>query len=365
MLKILLMGGTGAMGNHLKDILLEKGNEVYITSRSHHDDRGNLHYLQGNALDRNFICPVLESQPWDAIVDFMIYSTESFKTFSKTLLSSTKQYVFISSARVYSNHDSLITEETPRLLDISDDKDYLNTDEYALRKAREEDVINQSGFHNYTIIRPYITYSENRLQLGDLEHSSWLYRALSGRTIVFSKDVANHITTLTYGRDVAYGIAASIGNEKAYGHAFHITSPDSFKWRMVLEIYLDAIEKVTGNRPKVKMIARSLKLLDKKSQYQVKYDRLFDRQFDNTKILALTGDFQFTEVKEGLTKCISEYVKNWKETKPSYLEEAERDILTHEYIPFRNIDTFRNKVIYFVCRYLRMSDLLRKIAKSN
>lgn len=360
MLKILLMGGTGAMGSHLKDILLEKGHDVYITSRSHHEDKGNLHYLQGNALDKAFISPVLESQSWDAIVDFMIYTTESFKTFSKTLLSSTKQYVFISSSRVYSNHDAVITEETPRLLDISEDGDYLKTDEYALKKAREEDIIRKSGLRNYTIIRPYITYSENRLQLGDLEHRNWLFRALSGRTIVFSKDVFSHYTTLTYGKDVASGIASIIGKVEALGQAFHITTPEAILWSDVLEIYLKAIESRTGIRPKVKMIEKSMKLSDESSKYQILYDRLYDRRFDNSKIKQFY-DGDFVAPKDGLAKCISEYVKRWKSTKVSYLEEAERDIITHEHIPLKEINTFRNKIIYISCRYFRMSKILRKI----
>ena len=40
-------------------------------------------------------------------------------------------------------------------------------------------------------------------QLGVLEKELWLYRALNGRTIVFSKDIAEKSTTLTYGYDVA------------------------------------------------------------------------------------------------------------------------------------------------------------------
>lgn len=364
MLNILILGGTGAMGVHLKDCLLEAGHEVYITSRSAHKSEGRLHYFCGNAMDSGFINQVLNSQSWDAIVDFMVYDTDLFKTRCESLLSATRQYVFISSSRVYSNHDKYITEETPRLLDVSNDIEYLATDEYALRKAREEDILKNSGYTNYTIIRPYITYSENRLQLGDLEHSNWLYRALAGRTIVFSKDVANHYTTLTYGKDVAYGIAVLIGKTEAFGQAFHITSSTSILWKDVLEIYLNAIEKCTGVRPKVKMIDKSMKLSDESSKYQILCDRLYDRRFDNSKIQHFIKR-EFMTPQEGLPKCINEFVKNWKSTKISYLEEAERDIITQEHIPLREIDTLRNKIIYISCRYFRMSNVLRRIVMLN
>lgn len=64
---------------------------------------------------------------------------------------------------------SLINEETPRLLDMIKDEEYLNTDEYALSKARQENILHEAGCNNWTIIRPYITFSETRLHLGYLK----------------------------------------------------------------------------------------------------------------------------------------------------------------------------------------------------
>ena len=43
-MNILLLGGTGAMGISLCEILNEQGNTIYVTSRSHHADYGNVHY---------------------------------------------------------------------------------------------------------------------------------------------------------------------------------------------------------------------------------------------------------------------------------------------------------------------------------
>ena len=66
-----------------------------------------------------------------------------------------------------------ITEETPRLLDVCKDADYLKTDEYALAKAREENILFCSGKKKRTIIHPYITYNTERLQLGAIEKDIW------------------------------------------------------------------------------------------------------------------------------------------------------------------------------------------------
>ena len=60
-----------------------------------------------------------------------------------------------------------------------------------------------SCLKNWTIIRPYITFSDARLQLSCLEKEYWLKRVLDNKPIVFSKDLANKTTTFTCGNDVA------------------------------------------------------------------------------------------------------------------------------------------------------------------
>jgi nucleoside-diphosphate-sugar epimerase len=54
-MKILLLGGTGAMGIPLTNILSADGmNIVYVTTRSPKLSRDNVIYFQGNAREANF-----------------------------------------------------------------------------------------------------------------------------------------------------------------------------------------------------------------------------------------------------------------------------------------------------------------------
>lgn len=133
------------------------------------------------------------------------------------------------------------------------------------------------------IIRPYITFSENRLQLSPVEKEFWLQRALAGKTIFFSRDLADKYTTLTYGYDVARGIASILVNEKAYGEAFHITANESHKWGDLLDVYTDIIKKKVGHQPKVKMLNEWSPIIGG-NPLQVKWDRLYNRRFNNDKI---------------------------------------------------------------------------------
>lgn len=83
------------------------------------------------------------------------------------------------------NSEKTLNEYSPRLLNVSQDKQYLATDEYALCKAGQENILKSHTKINHTIIRPYITFSEIRLQLGVYEKESWLYRAMQKKSIIF------------------------------------------------------------------------------------------------------------------------------------------------------------------------------------
>ena len=174
-MKILILGGTGAMGVHLVNLLSSNPNcRITVTSRSRREGKDNVSYVQGNGHDIAFLNTLLKDK-YDVIVDFMNYHTEEFRERYRILLNACGQFVYLSSSRVYADSDSPITEESPRLLDVTTDAEYLRTDEYALAKARQENLLRESEHKNWTIIRPYITYSEIRLQLGVLEKEAWLY----------------------------------------------------------------------------------------------------------------------------------------------------------------------------------------------
>ncbi|MGX2971445.1 NAD-dependent epimerase/dehydratase family protein [Helicobacter sp. T3_23-1059] len=289
-MKILLLGGTGAMGAHLARILADMGNEVHITSRrkfanNKSDFAPNIHYICGNAHDLDFVLGLLDSHKYDCVVDFMIYATIEFLDRVELLLGKCVHYVFLSSARVYASSDELLREDSPRLLDISKDKEYLATDEYALTKARQENILAHAHKGNYTIIRPYITFSEIRLQLGVYEKESWLYRAMQGKSIVFFKDIATHYTTMTYALEVARAIAVICGNANAYGQTYHIASEKAVKWEEILAIYQKVLQNELGRE--IKVVFANLYEFFGKNAYQVIYDRLFDRKFDSSKINAL------------------------------------------------------------------------------
>lgn len=347
-MEVLILGGTGAMGIHLIEYLVAKGIFVTVTSRKDRDSAEYVTYVKGNAHDVNFLTTLLERKRWDVIVDFMVYSTEEFRDRAELLLKSTKQYIFLSSARVYADSKEAITEDSSRLLDVSQDKKFLQTDEYPLSKAREENILFESAYKNWTIIRPYITFSEIRLQLGVFEKEDWLYRALHGRTIVFSNDIAEKYTTLTYAFDVVNAMVQLMGNDKAHGEVFHITSDKAYTWNEILAVYLDVLEEKLSYRPKLLMLEKSITFKFGHPQYSVLYDRYYNRVFDNQKIKRFIEPDAFYDVKTGIRNCLQNFLVHPVFRGISWYLEALNDRVSGCRTPLHEIPSFYHKIGYLL-----------------
>lgn len=354
MKKVLLLGGTGAMGKALVDLLDKTQMEVYVTSRKAHTS-DTLHYIQGNAHDIEFLDSLLEMEAWDSIVDFMNWKLEEFQVIAQKILPKTKQYVFISSARVYAQVDGLITEDSPRLLDVCDDADYVASNEYAIAKAKEENLLIQSDYRNWTIVRPSLTYNDNRMQFALWEKEEWLYRALQGRSIIFPKNMMNVKTTMSHGRDVSAAIAKLVCNEAAYGETVHIAGAKSMTWAEILDVYVQAIKDNTGKEVKVHYI-EDWQAISKKCCrfYQAKYARIVDRQFSSEKIMQLTNnEVYFVSPEEGLTECIKSFLDSDANFNTiSWRIEAICDSIAGEKTKLKEFHSAKRKCAYLVMRYL-------------
>lgn len=310
---ILILGGTGAIGNHLVEILKTTENIVYVTSRKNRENEGNIQYLKGNAHDVFFINNILNTKKFDVIVDFMYYSNSEFAEKTSLYLKNVRQYICLSSCRVYANSKNAISEESPKLIDIIKNEEYLKGSDYSIEKCRLEDILQSSDYYNWTIVRPYITYSERRLQLGIYELSDWYYRVCHRRSIQISKNIAESYTTLTYGYDVALGIFSLIGKDSALGNDYNITCSRPIKWKHVLEIYADEIFKSKGIDVKYKVTDKDIFSSIGIDDAQVKYDRIYNRVFDNQKISLMCDTNLFLNAEDGLRNCIRVFLQQYSD----------------------------------------------------
>lgn len=321
--KVLVLGGTGAMGVYLVPELLKMGYRVHVAAldglESLPPDNPQLSCTKCNAKDEGALCELLKEN-YDAIVDFMLYGTEEFRARYQLFLENTDHYIFLSSYRVYAGNQIPITEESPRLLDVSEDLEFLASEDYALYKAREEDILNQSTFSNWTAVRPAITYSKRRFQLTTLEAALVVRRAFQGKTLILPKEAMPVQGTMTWAGDVAKMIARLVLNKQAYRECFTVSTAEHHTWEEIAGYYesLIGLKYITVDTDTfIDVIAEGSKY----ARWQLQYDRMFDRVIDNRKILSVTGLRQadFMPLYDGLKQELSALPRNtdWSNT-PHY-----------------------------------------------
>ena len=307
--KVLVLGGTGAMGTYLVPLLADMGCQVHVVALDKKDDvPPNIRYEQANAMDDDYLRKILQND-YDAIVDFLIYPTKHFAVRYKLLLENTSHYIYLSSYRVYADSQGPITETSPQLLDVSDNEHFLSTDDYSLAKARQEDILEQSGFDNWTVVRPAITFSKLKYQLVTLEANIVVARAMQKRPIVLPRDALSIQGTMTWAGDVARMLARLLFNPVAYREAYTVSTAEHHPWAEIAGYYHDLIglEYAAVDTQTYLEILGSPDLKSPRS-YQLHYDRYFNRIVDNSKILQATGLKQadLMPLKQGLARELAE-----------------------------------------------------------
>jgi nucleoside-diphosphate-sugar epimerase len=95
-MNILITGGTGAMGTPLiKTLSEDDGNNIFVTSRSSHPDKGNVHFLKGDATEASFLKEVLSDRHYDVLVDFVGHKDDEFEALASFILNSVNIYIYI------------------------------------------------------------------------------------------------------------------------------------------------------------------------------------------------------------------------------------------------------------------------------
>lgn len=311
--KILVMGGTGAMGMYLVPLLSSMGYTVDVPSLivpTTEDE--HIHYFYANCKDPQILDSLLAND-YEAIYDFLIYPGHEFEAVYEKLLQHTKHYIFFSTYRVYAG-ESPITESSPRLLDVSTNKEFLAVaeHEYSLYKAMAEDVLRKSAYKNYTIVRPSITYSKERFQLVTCEADTVVHRAMAGKTLLLPETAISVQGTMTWAGDTARMLAAILLNENAYGETYTLATAEHHAWGEIAEYYRDLI----GLKYEFIPEEDYLSLFGAGNPfpgYQLRYDRLFERKIDNTKILTLAGmkQSELMPLYEGLKKELGALPKDF------------------------------------------------------
>jgi len=289
-MKILFIGGTGLISSACSELAIARGHELFMLNRStstRHPLPDGATLLKGDAhADETQLASLLAAQRFDVVVDWIAYTVEDIERDVRLFKGRTKQFVFISSASAYQKPPKhyLITEETP----LENPYWRYSQDKIACEKRLMEEYRN-NGFP-VTVIRPSLTYGPSQIPLIG---ASWLHpytvidRMKRGQKVIVPGD-GTSLWVLTWNGDFAKGLIGLLGNEKASGEAFQITSDEVLSWDQIfLEVYeaLDVAPSVV-HIPSDLIVAH-----DPDKLGSLIGDKIHSAVFDNSKIKRFVPDF--------------------------------------------------------------------------
>lgn len=308
---VLLIGGGGTLGTYTAQELLRLGCSVdIICLEDKISDNEKLCFYKGYAT-QEYLENFLRNKRYDGIVNFIHYpEVEDYRPIHSLLIKHTGHLIFLSSYRVYADLKHPITEDAPMLLDVTADKEFLETEKYAISKAKCEKFLRSAeGVGNWTIVRPVISFSSIRFDLVICYGQKIIEKTRAGEPIVLPEQAKNLVAGLDWAGNTGKIIANLLFKKETYGEAYTISSAQNLTWGEVAELYTGLIGARFEWVDLDTFWQRGEEDISKK--YMLLYDRLYDRTIDNSKVLKASGlkDSDFVSIREGLKTELQKVVK--------------------------------------------------------
>lgn len=304
-MKIAIIGGTGTLSRSLVNVTYHKGWDITIINRGNHlvNIPPSVEIVKTDIFGRQ-IAKMLDGKTFDVVIDFVSRRPEDIDKVFPLFASRCIQYVFISTACVYrrADQDMPIKENSVK---PNENWDY-NIEKYECEKSLIK-LCKQFSI-KYTIIRPYITYDDERIPFGIAPayryHRTIIERIKHGKPMFIWGD-GQTPTTATYVEDFSKALVGLIANKKAYNEAFHITSN---RTNRIIDV-LNELYKNIGAKPEIVEISPET-ICKEMPNYagMMKGDRMLPAIFDNSKICQVVTDAHFdTTLEMGVKKILNYY----------------------------------------------------------
>ena len=285
--RVLFIGGTGVISAVCAQQAVEAGFDLFLLNRGRTATRpvpGAAHVLTGDIRDPQAVREALAGLEFDVVVDYLAFTPDQVRFDLEMFRGRIGQYVFISSASAYQTPPARlpVTESTPlRNPYWQYSRDKIACEDLLVRAYRDE------GFPA-TIVRPSHTYDYTSLPL----QGGWtvIDRMRRGAPIVVHGDGTSP-WTLTHHTDFARAFAGLLGEPRAIGDSFHITSDETLTWNQIAGILAAA----AGAEPRIVHVPSDVvAALDPEWGASLLGDKAHPLVFDNSKIKSLVPGWAAT-----------------------------------------------------------------------
>lgn len=301
-MKVLFIGGTGTISAAVSSLAAEKGIELYLLNRGNKNALApkNAKLVTADINNESDVLKALEGLTFDAVADFIAFEVSHVERDYRLFRDKTRQYLFISSASAYQKPLSspFITESTP----LSNpywqySRNKIACEEWLMEKYRAE------GFP-VTIVRPSHTYGDASVPLavhGSNGSFCVLERIRKGKKVIVHGD-GSSLWTVTHNTDFAKAFTGLLGNARALGETYHITSDESLTWNQIYEIIGAALDA----KPQIVHIPSDVLALLSEGLYGgLIGDKANTVVFDNSKIKRAVPEYvATTRFDQGVRRSI-------------------------------------------------------------
>jgi nucleoside-diphosphate-sugar epimerase len=313
-MKVLFIGGTGVISSACTTLAMNQGIELYLLNRgqTNRPIPEGVRILQGDIRDKNSALRALGNIVFDVVVDWIAFTTEHIEMDLELFRGKTSQYVFISSASAYQTPPVKlpVTESTPLYNPFwAYSQAKIACEDRLIKAYREEQF-------PITIVRPSHTYDQTSIPI-EGQYTA-VNRMRQGKKVIVHGD-GTSLWVLTHHRDFAKGFVGLLGNSKAIGEIFHITSDELLTWNQIFEI----IAHAAGTEARIVHVPSEII-----AKYNPNWgagllgDKTHSMIFDNSKIKSIVPDYAATipfslgveeivdnELDQQMDKIIADYAQ--------------------------------------------------------
>jgi nucleoside-diphosphate-sugar epimerase len=325
-MRVLFIGGTGFISTAVSRQAIAQGFELYLLNRGVRPVHlPGSHSLTADVHKPEDVRAVLQGLEFDVVVDWIAYAPDDIERDLTLFRGRVKQYVFISSASAYQKPPAhyLITESTPL---------YNPYWEYSRNKIACEERLTQAyrdeGFP-VTIVRPSLTYDPNfPIAIGGWGCYTLADRLNKGRPIIVHGD-GSSLWVVTHADDFGRGFLGLLGNGRALGHAFHITSDEVLTWDQIYQTTAEAL----GVEAKIVHIPSDfIARVAPQLAGSLLGDKTWSVVFDNSKIKAFVPGFQAAiPFRDGIRRTLAWFAADESRRRIDEAVNAEMDRILKVY----------------------------------
>lgn len=284
-MRVLFIGGTGIISSACAALAVERGIEMYLLTRGATTARPappGAQLLRGDIRDPESARAAIGDLEFDAVVQWLAFTPDHVEADLQLFSGRVGQYILISSASVYQKppRELPITESTPLENPFWQyARDKIACEERAMR------AYDEVGFP-VTIVRPAHTYDRTKLPIRG--GYTMIDRMRRGEPVVIHGD-GTSVWPVMHHTDFARAFVPLLGESRALGQAYHITSERLLTWNLIFE----AVAAAAGARLIPAHVPSDwIAAVDPGWGGSLIGDKAHSMIFDNSKVRALAPDYQ-------------------------------------------------------------------------